>query len=244
MVVVGEQQLHQVDVPLWVARWDHDLSVTQLGVDFESLELIRPQRPRFSLLGEHILIDLTFWGHLDLRWGLQEVSEEYIELLSALVVSRAPYTPNQAEDENGFNLWFQEIQILLTDFLYLGVSVGRKITIHQARQRLREVVVHGTHNLLDAPTNILEAWFQVRIKQDIKGRGEALALLTAVGDGVQPTLDLRFQAQRYGFHVDHTTSTHGGGWCYSQILHLEHHGHVGCECKNLSTNQAQFLVVI
>ena len=77
MIIVRQQQLHQMDVPLGIIGWDHDFSVTQLGVHLEPLELIRPIGPRFGLLREMEIIDLSLNGYLYLGVNhLHELSEE------------------------------------------------------------------------------------------------------------------------------------------------------------------------
>lgn len=81
------------------------------------------------------IIDLSLNGYLYLGVNhLHELSEEYVELLSGFIISRTTHTPYETEYEDGFKLRLQEIVILLSNLLHLGVPVGSKVAVDESSQ--------------------------------------------------------------------------------------------------------------
>lgn len=50
--------------------------------------------------------------------------------------------------------------------------------------------------------------------------------------------------QGFGLHINHTTSTNGSRRSHSQVLNLEHHGHMRGEGQDLPRVETQFLIII
>lgn len=84
-----------------------------------------------------------------------QILDEYVHLLPRVEVDGAAERPEEAQQEDGFDVVVEELKLLNRYFLDLGVRVWNEETVYYLHQRLADVVVHCGCYLFEVVSKIL-----------------------------------------------------------------------------------------